>query len=183
MLIRVVHHDHSKPARAIRSEPQVGGLIEAIADGFRAPGLQAKLDRLENRKTTLERELAEAAAPAPRLHTNLAELYAVQVARLHEALADPATRDEALEITRALIERVLVKPGEARRTFEIELEGEIAAMVELAQDANIKKAVQEVAAVPDAFWRSVKVVAGARNCLYLLLFAGGLVKAFPRLGN
>jgi hypothetical protein len=37
--------------------------------------------------------------PAVRLHPNLAELYARQVAALHKALADPATRNEALEIT------------------------------------------------------------------------------------
>jgi hypothetical protein len=54
-----------------------------------------------------------------------------------------ATREEALEITRGLIERLLVKPGEARGNFEVEMEGEIAAMVELAQvptSANTKAA-------------------------------------------
>jgi hypothetical protein len=45
---------------------------------------------------------------------------------------------------------------------------------ELAQGAHIKKAAQDGAAVPEVFRRSVKMVAGARNCLYLLLFAGGL---------
>jgi len=142
---------------------KLDGLIEAMAEGFRAPGLQAKLDGLESRKVALERKLADAVAPAPRLHPNLAELYARQVAALHEALADPATRDEALEITRALIERVLVRPGETRGSFEVELEGEIAAMVELAQGAECKKAAQDGAAVPEAFRSSVKVVAGARN--------------------
>jgi hypothetical protein len=65
---------------------KLDGLIEANADGFRAPGLQTKLDALESRGVALSQELAEAAAPAPRLHTNLAELYAGQVATLHEAL-------------------------------------------------------------------------------------------------
>ena len=50
------------------------GLIEAIAEGLRAPGLQAKLDELESRKTALEAELAAAPPPAPRLHPNLAEV-------------------------------------------------------------------------------------------------------------
>jgi site-specific DNA recombinase len=140
---------------------KLDGLIEAMAEGFRAPGLQAKLDALESRKAMLTQELAEAEAPAPRLHPSLAELYARQVAALHEALADPATRDEALEITRGLIERVRVKPGEARGSFELELEGEIAAMVELAQGPERNKAAPDGAAVRDAFRRSVKVVAGA----------------------
>src|SRR5688572_33479757 len=63
---------------------------------------------------------------------------------LHEALADPATRDEALEIARGLVERVRVKPGKARGSFEVELEGEIAALVELRRAAaeNNKKAAR-----------------------------------------
>ena len=52
-------------------------------------------------------ELAAAPAPAPRLHPNLAELYRRKVADLQTALADPATRTEALEILRGLIERVV----------------------------------------------------------------------------
>jgi len=83
------------------------GLIEAIAEGLRAPGLQAKLDELESRKTALEAKLAAAPPPAPRLHPNLAELYRRKVADLQTALADPNTQTEALEIPRGLIERVV----------------------------------------------------------------------------
>ena len=48
---------------------RLDGLIEAIADGFRATGLQAKLDELERRKAKLESEIdgmpaAAAAAPS-----------------------------------------------------------------------------------------------------------------------
>ena len=59
---------------------------------------------------------------------------------------------------------MLIKPDETRGSFE---DGEIAAMVEPAQGANIKKAAQDGAAVPDAFRSSVKVVAGERNQLFL----------------
>jgi len=38
--------------------------------------------------------------------------------------------DHARFVTRVLIQRVLVKPGQARGCFELGLEGEIAAMVE-----------------------------------------------------
>src|SRR5215472_384331 len=47
---------------------KLGGLIDAIAEGLRAPGLQAKLDELESCKAALEAELAAASPPAPRLH-------------------------------------------------------------------------------------------------------------------
>jgi len=105
------------------------GLIEAIAEGLRGPGLQAKLDEFEQRKAMLEAKLAAALPPAPRLHPNLAEVYRRKVADLQTALADPATQTEALEILRGLIERVVLYP--VQKGFEIELIGEIAAMVDL----------------------------------------------------
>ena len=145
------------------------GLIEAIAEGLRGPGLQAKLDELEQRKVTLEAKLAAMPPPAPRLHPNLAELYRRKVADLQSALAEPGTRTEALEILRGLVERVVLHPVE--KGFEIELIGEIAAMVDLG--AQNKTAGPKGSAVPDAYRRSVKVVAGARNHLDLLLSTGG----------
>ena len=58
---------------------------------------------------------------------------------------------------------MLVRPGETRGCFEVELEGEIAAMIELAQCAECKKAAPNGTADPDMFLRLVKVFAGARN--------------------
>jgi site-specific DNA recombinase len=77
---------------------RLDGLIEAIADGFRGTGLQAKLDELERRKAKLESEIDGLPAVAPRLHPNLAELYREKVSNLQDALAEPATQVEALEI-------------------------------------------------------------------------------------
>ena len=130
---------------------KLDGLIEAIADGLRAPGLQSKLDELERRKAVLEVEIAGAPAAAPRLHPNLAELYRQKVANLQDALADPGTQTEALEILRGLIERVDVRPAEDG--LAIELIGEIANMVKLSAGA------ESVAKEP--YRSSVKVVAGA----------------------
>ena len=93
------------------------GLVDALAEGYRVPGLQQRLDELEARRSALEQELA-APAPSPvRLHPNLAQVYRRKVERLHEALADPALRDEALGLLRGLIERVVLHPAgeQARR--------------------------------------------------------------------
>src|SRR5262249_13514170 len=141
------------------------GLIDAIAEGLRAPGLQAKLDELESRKAALEAELAAAPPPATRLHPNLAEIYRRKVAGLQTALADPNTQTEALEILRGLIERVVLHPAE--KGFEIELVGEIAAMVNLG--AHHKATGPKGAAVPEAYRSSVKVVAGEGNHRQLTL--------------
>ncbi len=135
---------------------KLDGLINAITDGLRTPGLRSKLEELEGRKEELTVLVANAAPPAPRLHPDLAEVYRQKVANLQHALAEPETRTEALEILRTLVEKVVLHPIE--RGFEVELIGEIAAMVDLG--AQNQKAAPKGAAVPEAYRRSVKVVAG-----------------------
>jgi hypothetical protein len=86
------------------------------------------------RKAALEQELASDPPPPLRLHPNLAQVYRGKVERLHEALADPGLRDEALGILRGLIERVEIHPGEDG--LQVEIVGEIVKMVELGWTQN-----------------------------------------------
>ena len=111
----------------------------------------AALEDLEARKTVLEEELVANPPPPIRLHPNLAQVYRAKVERLHEALADPGLRDEALGILRGLIERVVIHSAEDGLLGEIV--GEIVKMVELGLDAK-------QAALPKEAACSVKVVAG-----------------------
>jgi hypothetical protein len=99
----------------------------------------------------LEQELA-ADPPPLRLRPNLAQVYRGEVERLHEALADPGLRDEALGILRGLIERVVIHP--AKDGLQVEIVGESVKEVELGVDAK-------QAALPREAACSVKVVAGA----------------------
>jgi site-specific DNA recombinase len=135
---------------------KVDGLINAIVDGLRTAGLKSKLEELEHRKRDLQAVVETATPPLPRLHPNLAELYRQKVANLQEALSAPDTHAEALEILRGLIERVVLHRTESG--LEIELIGEIAAMIDLG--AQNKTAGPKGSAVPDPYRRSVKVVAG-----------------------
>ena len=128
-------------------ERKLAGLVDAIADGLRAPDLQGRLDQLTRRKSELQVRLAAPTQPAPRLHPKIADVYREKVADLHEALADPATHDEALEITRGLVEKVIVRNTQAG--FEIERTGEIANMLTLSGGPKTAE-----------FRSSVKVVAG-----------------------
>jgi hypothetical protein len=138
---------------------RLDGLIDAIADGLRTPGLKAKLEDLEQRKVALEAEFALMPSPVPRLHPNLAEVYRGKVARLREAIQDPSDRDEALDILRGLVEAIEIGPAD--EGFRIELFGEIANMVALGADK--KKAAPDGVAVLAPYRCSVKVVAGACN--------------------
>ena len=132
---------------------KLDGLIEAIADGLRAPGLQQRLDELETRRSEIEQSLAATPASPVRLHPNLAQVYRRQVEQLQQALDDPEIRDEAVQILRGLIEHVSIGPVESG--LEIEIVGEIAKMVELGLGAYEKQANLDSRLV-----RSVKVVAG-----------------------
>jgi site-specific DNA recombinase len=54
---------------------KLDGLIDAIAEGLRAPGLQQRLDELEGRRAALERALSEQTPPPVRMHPNLTQSY------------------------------------------------------------------------------------------------------------
>lgn len=137
---------------------KLDGLIEAIAEGLRAPGLQDKLDELTRQKAEQEKALANPLNPLPRLHPSIAEVYRRKVSDLAETLKDGQIRDKALELLRGLIDGVVMHQTETG--FEIELSGDILAMVALGltQGADSKKAVLD-----ERTACSVKVVAGARN--------------------
>jgi site-specific DNA recombinase len=71
---------------------KLDGLIAAIADGFRAPRLQAQLDELQAQRAALEAGLTIQASPAPpRLHPNLAAVDRDRVAGLQRRCRRPAT--------------------------------------------------------------------------------------------
>ena len=108
---------------------KLNGLISALADGFRAAGLQAQLDALETKRIELSGKLAAPAPAQPRLHPNIAQVYRDKVERLQEALQADSGGQAALEAVRALIDRVVLTPAAGGRGFEIELIGEIASMI------------------------------------------------------
>ncbi len=139
---------------------KLDGLYDAIADGLRTPGLKVKLEELEQRKEELELQISSTPPPAPILHPNLAELYRRKVESLHACLDEPDSRTEAAEILRGLVESINVRNLDDG--IEIELVGEIANMIEVAQTADLKgKAASEEAASLKNYTSSVKVVAGA----------------------
>ena len=140
-------------------QKKLTGLINAIADGFRAPGLQAQLDDMEDRKVALEAELAARSPMSPKLDPNLAAVYRERVTALHDALHRPDEGRAALEAVRGLIERVVISPAAAGDGLEIELVGAIAAMVRLALPPEAKTGA---GLAPDRglLENSAKVVAG-----------------------
>ena len=146
-------------ARLNKVDQQLNGLINAISEGLRGAGIQGRLDALEAEKAALRLELQNPQGAIVLLHPNLAEMYQKKVQALQVALSLPDDRSQAFEILRSLIERVEVK--HLAEGLEVELIGDIATMVELAENKS-KNAAPGGTAFPSDLRRSVKVVAGAR---------------------
>jgi site-specific DNA recombinase len=136
---------------------KLNGLIDAIAEGLRTPGLQKRLEELESRRAELEQEMTSASATPIRLHPNLAQVYRRKVEQLQQALNDPEIRDEAIEVLRSLLESVVIAPADGG--LEIEIVGEIAHMIEM----GMADGKQKGPVLNESTTRSVKVVAGACN--------------------
>ena len=112
------------------------------------------LRTLEARKDEISAKIAAMSEPGPFLHPNLAEVYRSKVAELGRLLEDPATRQEAFELIRSLIETIGLVPED--RQLKVELRGELAAILELCA-ANAKK---PGSMSPASAVRQFKMVAG-----------------------
>src|SRR5215469_796663 len=129
-------HDQHAAVAAKRTEldqveRRIRRIVELITDDD-APlrALKQELTNLEARQLVLKRELAEATAPAPLLHPNLAEVYRQRVEHLHEALRDHDAGDEAFELIRSLIDEIRLVPDGGQ--LHVELRGELAGILALA---------------------------------------------------
>ncbi len=88
----------------------------------------------------------------------MSEIYRRRVENLHNLLIDPASKDEASEIIRSLIDRIVLSPMNGE--LQIDLQGELAAILNLCQDSK-----KPTAEIRDGL-KQIKLVAGARNHLY-----------------
>jgi site-specific DNA recombinase len=138
-------------------ERKIKAMVDAIENGIFTASTRDPLLELERRNAELDG--IKPPAQIARLHPNVAEIYRQKVAHLEVALNDPALREEAAEVLRGLIDEIRLAPA-GDGGLQIELFGELAAIMALGESAKTNRAVDETA-------RSVEVVAGTRNRRYL----------------
>ncbi|GGJ40892.1 recombinase family protein [Neoroseomonas lacus] len=110
-------------------ERKLTNLVEAIADGLKATGIQQKLVDLETRQAELKAAMATEVPAAPALHPDIAQVYAERVAELRQAL-DADDGSDVLEAARALVDTVVVSPpDDPGEPPIIELTGNLIAML------------------------------------------------------
>lgn len=101
------------------------------------PPLVASLQELEGRRQVLEARLPATQPDVVVPHPQAASRYRGIIERLeHELRAEDATATRAIEIVRSLIRNVCVIPTPGRKPVRLELQGDLAAMIALAEGQN-----------------------------------------------
>ncbi len=134
-------------------------LVEAIAAGLRSTTLQTKLTQLEARQAELEQEAELPSRKPVALPADLAAAYRDELDQLSGS-TEGADGTETRELIRSLIERVIVTPTPDGKASEVELVGEITAMINLASRAGNAGKLRLSAGACAALSSSVQVVAG-----------------------
>ena len=112
-----------------------------------------EIQTLENQRTEIESKLEEAPVATPRLHPNLPAIYQGKITSLIDAQNTPDTITQANEAIRQLIKRIRLVPED--NTLNIELFGELAALISLGIGPNDKHPLADAEGV------QVTLVAGA----------------------
>ncbi|MGR0189146.1 zinc ribbon domain-containing protein [Azospirillum aestuarii] len=146
--------------RKVRQD--LDGLDATARQGRLTDRLHRVMVELEAKVESLEAALASPPPPPVVLPDDLSSLYRERIANLAATLEDPDHRIEARDRLRPLIERVAVRFGTAdARGVEIDLEGDLVALLSLGLSPNAPKAGAAEAAGLREQIRSVMVVAGA----------------------
>jgi site-specific DNA recombinase len=157
-----------------RVTKEINNIITAIAQGMFHPSMKARMDGLETDKARLATQLTDLPEPEPiTLHPGLADTYARTIADLVTALNADDTREEAADILRGLIEKIVLLPDAAAPNgHAIELYGELGAILTLCGtgDGTNAKARRS-----SAGFRQVTMVAGTG-----LNFARTIVNFIPK---
>jgi len=116
---------------------KIESVLDAIENGIFTASTRERLIELEQRKLRLER--VDTMKPIPRLHPAIADVYRAKVVKLQEALNEPATRGEAAEILRSLLEELRLTPRESEE-LSAELYGAGAAIWKFGEPERANRA-------------------------------------------
>ena len=152
--------------KAAELDRKIASIFRAIEDGLYEPAMKARLAELkeEREKLGTEGRQLDPAALDVLMHPQLAEGYRRRIERL-EGLLEGSEQDEPREIVRSMIDRVVLTPKRDGRGLDATLFGALAALLSVSAEVSGNKKPPE--AGPSG--SQLSVVAGARNCLDLLL--------------
>ena len=132
--------------------------LDFITDGDgKMDAVRDKLAELENSKERVLQSIQqEPTSLKVEPHPNIGQLYRRRVENLTKLITDENTQQEAADIIRSLIEKIVITPGQKRGHPCVEIVGGLAAILEFAVSEQQKTAITE-----DSGVRRVLLVAGA----------------------
>ena len=140
-----------------RIDKELDKIVDAIVQGFPLSKLKDKSEKLEARKAELTEKLANADAPPPLLHPNMAMLYAQRIEQLSEHLQDEDGRARAAETLRSLVDQVTLVPDNGE--LAIVLRGDLGAILRFTAGKQNPGFLSEAEAL-DNLLSQVSLVAG-----------------------
>ena len=164
-------------SKLVAVQRKIDGILRAIEDGLYQPSMKVRLAELEAEKASLTAQQHNTQTiPNVSVHPNLATVYRRKVEELETLLEDVSHKDEAMELIRSLIERIVLTPRE-EGGLEAILHGDLARILVLCASGEAPeqhKALRAIGAgglssdsrydeAPDAFafrGLSLSVVAG-----------------------
>ena len=127
----------AKGQRLAVVDRQIVNIVETIAAGEASPALLQRLGELEREKADLEANRTETEPDPIRLHPNVDRYYVHKVAELRAALNQDASRYEAAEILRTLVDEIRLHPIDGE--LQIELIGDLATLLGFAKEYDPDK--------------------------------------------
>jgi len=145
-------------------EVQLSKLVDAVANGMPTDTIIPKVNSLNERKGQIESELSTLGAePEVHIHPDLSAVYRQKVEELSDALDHEATKSQAKDLIRSLIDKVIMQvEGDV---IVPQVHGDLAGILTLCDAASKTKpalSAEERAS-------QVKLVAGARFNRYRTL--------------
>ncbi len=136
--------------KLVAVQRKIDGIMRAIEDGLYQSSMKARLTELKAEKASLAaQQTSGSTAPNVSVHPNLAAVYRRKVEELEILLEDTEHRDEAMELIRSLIEKIVVTPKKDEGVDAL-LHGDLARILSLCsssqQKAGQQKALRAVGA-------------------------------------
>jgi site-specific DNA recombinase len=150
--IKLQRNDIDQERRALgkelnRVERKIAGILKAIEDGMYSASMKDRMATLEKQKSTLQHELSKPEPTPVYIHPNLPVLYSKIVENLGEALDDKGIRNEAAQIIRNLVDKVVLSPGNNPRQLNAELYGELAGILAISEGNTLTETESQLSVV------------------------------------
>lgn len=135
---------HSYQAELKKIDRLERRIIEAVKEGYTSEAMENEFNALGERRKELTELLIEK-DPEPVLrHPNMVLRYRTEVTALVEALNHEERRDEAAELIRFLVERIVLTPDPNGKSLLVDLHGDLAGILNIATKADRAKNAQEL---------------------------------------